>query len=217
MRKLFIPIITAALLIGVSSCGDQKKDTHTTKKDHVTKVDTKKVISNGFSYNNDSTKVSWEAYKTTAKKGVKGHFTEFEIIGTKDGTSPQEVFKNASFVIQTSSVNTGLELRDYRIVNNFFKIFVNTSTITGKVKSISDNTATLEISLNEVTKDIEMAVISNGNEFALNGNIALGLFNGQSAVDSLNYVCKDVHAGADGITKLWPDVAIKVSTVLLAR
>ena len=68
-----------------------------------------------------------------------------------------------------------------------------------------------------MTNEVPVTVVVNGNEFALEGVIDLNLFNGQSAIDSLNYVCKDVHKGADGITKLWPDVAINVSTTLTAK
>ena len=68
-----------------------------------------------------------------------------------------------------------------------------------------------------MTKEVPVKVVTEGNKFTLEGKIELGLFNGQTAIDSLNYVCKDVHKGADGITKLWPDVAIKVSTVMKTK
>jgi polyisoprenoid-binding protein YceI len=214
MKRIFLPIITAALLIGGVSCNE----TNPTKNSAPTNnVEEKKQESAVFSYNHDSTKISWEAFKTTEKKGVKGEFSSFEISGTKDGNTPKEVFSDASFVIQTSSVNTGMELRDNRIVNSFFNIFVNTETITGKVKSLNDTTGILEISLNEITNNVSVAVLSDGNKFSLEGEINLGLFNGQTAIDSLNYVCKDVHKGADGITKLWPDVKINVSTTLTSK
>jgi polyisoprenoid-binding protein YceI len=216
MKKILLPIVTAALLITSISCEDAKKE-NTKTETTAAIVEKEPAKINGYSYNNDSTQVKWTAYKTTDKKGVNGHFTAFTISGTEQGDTPQNVFKNASFVIQTNSVNTGMELRDNRIINNFFKVFVNTSTITGKIKSINEKNAVLEISLNEITKDVPVKVISNGNNFSLDGTIDLGLFNGQPAVDSLNYVCKDVHKGSDGITKLWPDVAISVSTVLTVK
>jgi polyisoprenoid-binding protein YceI len=217
MKKIFLPIITAALLIGAASCEETKKEDSKRKDIKTGTIEAAKIEAAVFSYNSDSTTVNWEAFKTTERKGVKGHFTEFEVTGTSEGSTPVEVFSEATFVIQTNSVNTGMELRDNRIINNFFKVFVNTATITGKVKSLSDTTGVLEISLNEMTNDIPVLVISNGNKFALEGEIDLGLFNGQPAVDSLNEVCIDVHKGADGITKLWPDVKIKVSTVLTAK
>lgn len=217
MKRIFLPIMAAALLIGATSCGEKKSTDSKTEEQKTETLNQSKVKSKTFSYNNDSTKIGWEAFKTTEKKGVKGQFSDFQILGTKDGSTPTEVFANASFVIQTNSVKTGMELRDDRIVNSFFNIFVNTATITGKVKSLDDSKAILEISLNEITKDVPVTVVSKGNDFSLEGEIDLGLYNGQEAIDSLNYVCKDVHKGADGITKLWPNVKISVSTILSSK
>ncbi len=196
MKKIILAILTASLFL--VSCENKKtEETKTT-----------------LAYNNDSTKVSWVAYKTTEKKGVKGQFTDFEIAGVKEGETAKEVFSEASFIIQTNSVKTGNEVRDVRIVEKFFNIFVNTATITGKVKSLDETSGVLEISLNEKTNNVPVTVVSNGNEFSLEGVIDLNLFNGQLATDSLNVACGNEHKGADGITKLWPDVKIKVSTVL---
>jgi len=207
MKKSLLYLATAALLISTFSCGDTKT-VESDKHDHRTKT---------LNYNSDSTKITWVAYKTTDKKGVNGQFTDFKVSGTKEGSTANEVFSDATFIIQTNSVVTGNMVRDNRIIKNFFNIFVNSETITGKVISLSDNSGILEISLNGLTNKVPVSINTDGNNFSLNGKIDLNNFNGEAATDSLNYVCKEVHKGPDGITKLWPDVAIKVSTVLTAK
>ena len=199
------------MLIGTVSCGESKK---AEEKGETTEI---KESTKGFSYSNESTKVSWVAYKTTDKKGVKGEFSEFEIKDTKDAETAVGVFEGASFVIQTNSVKTGNEERDNRIVKSFFNIFVNTATITGKVKSLDDKTGILEVTFNELTNEIPVKVVSEGNEFALEGVIDLNKYNGKLATDSLNVACGAEHQGPDGIVKLWPDVNIKVATTLTAK
>ena len=203
MKKIILALLVVSSL-GIVSCesnkGAEEKGTEKT-----------------LVYTNDSTEISWVAYKTTAKKGVKGQFTAFEIEGLKKGKTPVEVFSDASFVIQTNSVKTGNEVRDDRIVAKFFNVFVNTATITGRVKSLNETSGILEISLNEKTNDVPMTVVINGNTISLEGEIDLDLFNGKLATDSLNVACGSEHKGKDGITKLWPDVKIRVATTLIEK
>jgi len=40
----------------------------------------------------------------------------------------------------------------------------------------------------------------------------LDTWNGQTAVASLNEACKDLHKGADGVSKTWNEVAIEVTS-----
>ena len=37
-------------------------------------------------------------------------------------------------------------------------------------------------------------------------------WNAKSSLDSLNYVCKELNKGLDGISKTWSEVAINISS-----
>lgn len=209
MKKTFLPLIAGMLLVGMTSCGGEKKEAEQAPVAQEIKKEVKSLV-----YNNANTQVVWTAFKTTDKVGVTGQFTEFEVEGTKESTVAYEVIEGASILINTESVATNNAVRDGRIVNNFFKIFSNSEQIIAKVKSLNDKVGVLEITLNENTMEVPVNVITKDKEISLEGKIDLNIFDGQAAVDSLNTVCLEVHKGADGVTKLWPDVEIFVRTTL---
>jgi hypothetical protein len=59
-----------------------------------------------------------------------------------------------------------------------------------------------------------MDVAITEGRIALSGVIELGNWSAQPNVDALNKVCYDLHKGADGVSKLWPEVKLEVSTTL---
>ena len=111
-------------------------------------------------------------------------------------------------------MSTGNDLRNGRIVKSYFGVFVNTEEIKAKIIELNQNSGKIAVTLNEITNEIPMDVTIEGNSIKLKGLVDINLFDGQEATVSLNYVCKDVHKGPDGVTKLWPDVEIMIKSTV---
>lgn len=171
----------------------------------VTEVENLKLVA-------DSTKVSWTAYKTTDKVAVGGSFTEIELKNTQEGTTPEEVLEGASFSIPVSSLFTNNPERDSKLKQFFFGAMNDTELIGGTINFANGKT-TLMLSLNGVAKPVEVESTFENNVFSVNGILNLDDFNGQQAIESINNVCKDLHKGADGVSKTWSEVAISGSVL----
>lgn len=166
-----------------------------------------------YSYN--STSVTWTAYKFTSKVGLKGTFSEINVMGTNSNEEDwKKVLLNAVFTIPTKSVNTNLDYRDDNIRNYFFNKMVSTENIEGKITSMDENEALVEIKMNGNTFPMKMQVIRNENIVTFNSVIDLNDWKAKSSMDSLQAYCYDLHKGKDGISKFWPDVKLEITTLL---
>jgi hypothetical protein len=171
-----------------------------------------------YSYQHDSTSVKWTAYKFTEKVGVSGSFDEMEVTGTlAEEMTLVNVFGSAGFNIPVSSTNSLVPDRDMKIKEHFFGTMNATDSISGRVVSITEEGAQIEISMNGQTRSVDMDVMVNGSELMLEGVIQLADWDALASVDALNKICHDLHIGADGISKLWPEVKLEVRTVLTER
>ena len=169
-----------------------------------------------FKFHNSATSVKWTAYKTNAKIGVGGRFQQFTVSGVEEAPSPVEVVKNASIVIQTASVNTNdaTGTRDPKIIKSFFGAMQNPDTLSGKIKEMNeDGTGILTLKMNGTESDVPVTHKMVDDTMKISGVLNLENWNGQDAVASLNKVCKDLHTGDDGVSKLWPEVAIDIQTI----
>lgn len=171
-----------------------------------------------YNYNQDSTSLKWIAYKFTEKVGVSGGFDELEVGGTLSGEmSLLNVFASATFNIPVASTNSLVPDRDMKIKEYFFGTMVDTDALTGRVININEEGAQLEISMNGQTRSVDMDVTVNGTELKLEGVIQLADWDALASVEALNKICHDLHIGADGISKLWPEVKLEVRTVLTEK
>lgn len=207
MKKTLSILFMAAAL---SACTDNQKST--IEADQSAEKEGDQVCT--YSFIADSTHVNWTAYKFSDRVGVGGTFNNTTITGTQPAESISEVFKNAAIKIPVSSVYSKDDDRDGKILAHFFGSMTNTETIAGKVVSINDQTAAIAIEMNGVTETLNMDVAQDGLNLSLSGSMELGKWSAQPSVDSLNTICYDLHTGGDGISKLWPDVSLVVSTVL---
>lgn len=166
-----------------------------------------------YAFDNDSTKVNWTAFKFTEKKGVGGTFANVNVLTIGDSDDMFNTLTGATFTIEIGDINSKNPERDAKLKSSFFGN-LNTEIISGLVKTIDSNEATVEITMNNISKDYIGKV--SVNDLTVDFKTAINLldFEGQVAIDSLNVVCKDLHKGADGISKLWSEVDISVSTTL---
>ena len=216
MKTINISIIAAAILF-MTSCGSEAANNTTTEETAPVEKSTEVVCE--YSYDESSTKISWTSFKTSARVAVGGSFDVFSVNNTEASNSESAIFENATFSIVTGSVNTGNTERDPKLVTFFFNTMVESDTITGGVRKISEavdgkGAAIIYINMNGVEKDVNATYTIHGTELTLSATIDVVNWEATSAIESLNTECKELHTGEDGVSKLWSEVSIEIYTNL---
>jgi polyisoprenoid-binding protein YceI len=204
MKRGILFLALLGLILTAQSCGGETK-TETT--DEAEK-------SCFYSYNSGSSVLEWTAFKFTDKTPVKGSFNEIKIEGIESSDDPKKLIESLTFTIETSSVETQNEERNGKIVKLFFGT-IGTPQITGKVKSLGeDGNATVEIKMNNLSQDVVGTYTLIDGKLAFNATIDVMKWNAGAGIKELNTACKDLHTGADGVSKLWSEVALSFTTEL---
>ena len=151
--------------------------------------------------------VKWTGFKTTEKLAVNGTFDAVQVTDTKEGTTPEQVLEGAKVRVVVSSINSGAEDRDGKLKMILFGAMENTADIYGVINFKGGKTY-ITFTLNNVSKEYEVASKFENNVFTINTTVDLANFNANAAVEALNTVCGDLHKGADGVTKTWSEVEI---------
>lgn len=200
--ELNIKIVLVALLLTsiLSSCREKESSVLPGVSENCT-----------FSYNHETTELKWTAFKFTERIGVSGTFDNITVKNTSPASSPPAVFRNAAFSIKTDSVNSANAERDAKISASFFGIMKENGSITGRVKKITPSTAAIEIEVNNVSRvvDFNYKVVEETGLEAYT-TIDLADFKALKSVNALNEVCSELHTGKDGVSKLWPDVELRI-------
>lgn len=211
MKKSVLIVLGLATVL--VSCGGAEETKEPAKEIKVIEESTAEAI---YSYDHSTTEVKWTGYKLPGEKkaGVGGWFESVEVNGFKEGTDPIAAMQGVTFNIDVASTATGDSARDAKIVNFFFGTMLNTSNISGSIKSLNGSSTAgdgvLEITMNEVSMEYPVKyTIENDVEVMIAGKIDIDTFNARAALDKLTEVCYEKH---EGFT--WPDVDIKVFTTL---
>lgn len=157
--------------------------------------------------------IKWTAFKHTAKAQVGGAFKSAVVKGFTESTNLNTAVSGVTFEIPVNSTSTNDTVRDYKIVNSFFKTMVNTDNITGKIISLDNNgTGLLTINMNnvEVQKTFSWEMDQTTKEIYIKTAIDVLNWGAQSSLDALNEVCLEQHTGPDGKNILWPNVDITI-------
>ncbi len=165
--------------------------------------------------------VGWKAYKTPAKLGVGGVFTDVTYTAAaKEGKNFKEILVGSSVLINTASVNSKNDGRDKKLVASFFKL-MSAETISAKIVDIvaksketgkpKTGTITMNITMNGISKDIPMSYTYDKGLLEGAGHIDLFDFQASKALQAINKACFDLHKG-----KTWNDVDISFSTHIKA-
>ena len=200
MKKLAVLALAALFLVSCKK--EEKTDIATEETTEVT----------GLQIVNDSTQVNWTAFKTTDKVGVNGKFTEIELKNTKTGETPEVVLEGASFSIPVSSLFTNDSDRDSKLKQFFFGVLKNTEMI-GGIFNFRDGKCFMTLTLNDVTKQLEVNYTFTNNKFMVKHTLNLEDFGALGAVESINKACYDLHKGPDGVSKTWSEVEISGSVL----
>ncbi len=176
-----------------------------------------------YTYDHSTTVLTWTAYKYTDKIGVSGTFDEFNINHINQANSIADLVQDLSFSVNPHSVNTNLPFRDQNIIDYFFtQLDIDgdiTGSITNSTESKKSGSMMVDINMNGVNNAIYFNYTFSeiDNKLTIEGDIDVNDWNGENALSVMNEHCAELHTGADGINKLWPDVSIQIETTLIVE
>lgn len=202
--KRFLGVSLLFSLFILTACNSDKK----TNK--VTEVEKKSTAA--FAVSEATNNINWVAYKFTEKTGVKGKFKKVNVISGGEGNSIKEAIHNTEFEIPVSSIFTSDSSRDFKIRKYFFGIMPNPKLLSGKLMIENDSMGYANITMNGMTEKLPFKYSIKGKEFSMSTEMNVLEWNAGQSIDSLNAVCEDLHKGLDGVSKLWPQVSINVSS-----
>ena len=202
MKKLSTLFFALFVAFQLTSCGSEKKEEDKEKK----------ASTAAFVLSDAKSKVEWTAYKFTEKSPVKGQFRKVNITEGGEGNTVKEAINNAKFSIPISSVFTMNTDRDYKIKKFFFGIMKDPELLSGVLEIENDTLGYANLTMNEISNKLPFKYTIEGKKFSMTTRMDVLNWNAQSSIDSLNAICKDLHKGLDGISKLWSEVAINVNT-----
>jgi len=203
MKKIRLVLVSFLAIVSYS-CKEIKKE----------KKEEKVVNEVTYTASEDSAKVSFKAYKTTAKKPVGGEFTKINIKNATSASSAIGAIDGLEFSIPISSLftNDATGTRDPKIKEFFFGVMDNTEFITGTFKFDNEHKCYIDLKLNGVSANLPLeCVVTENRNITFKGILNLENWNALKALASLNEVCKLLHTGEDGVSKTWSDVAIEAS------
>lgn len=209
MKKIFF---FAASLFLLSACNNGGNTT----QNEVETLESSELQNNcSYTFDAENTKLTWTAYKFTEKVGVSGTFNTYTIGQTKDAEDLVSVFQDAEFEIFTESINSNDEGRDFKIKQYFFGSLASSEVLKGKLVSLNDDgTASILLRMNEVEKEVDAQYTIENNNITLSAVLDVENFSAAKGISALNEVCLELHKGSDGISKLWPEVKIEITSTL---
>ncbi|UMB53975.1 YceI family protein [Lutibacter sp. A64] len=202
MKNNYLKLLFVLTLTLVVSCKN------TPKKEQISTEE------KGYTVDQKTTTVNWIAYKTNDKIPVKGQFTELNLENSSKSKTALEALDNLKFSIPVSSLFTNDTIRDNKLKKFFFGALKNTTLISGTIHINNETSGTVDILMNGITQALPITFIVSDQMITLEAVMDLDNWQAQSAIDSLNEVCKELHTGSDGISKTWSEVKIEVATYL---
>ena len=145
--------------------------------------------------------LDWIAFKTEEKLPVKARFKYLGIPKKIKGNGLADFLTGISFDIDTTSTSTRNTARDANIVKYFFQKFVGGMSIKGKTLNLTADKLKVAITMNKVTKMIDLTVKQKGKKITAKGNVDVLDFKLSSALESINKACYALHKG-----KTWSQV-----------
>lgn len=209
MKKVFTVAVLVVLALNFSACKSEKKPDYS--KETTNEV-VKKKSTAPFAVKNAKNEINFTAYKTTDKVPVGGQFKKVDVISGGEGNSVKEAIHNTEFSIPVSSIFTKDTSRDYKIKKFFFGVMDKTKLLSGKLVIENDSIGYTNLKMNGITKKVPFSYTIEGRIFSMEATMDVNNWNALEALNSLNTVCKDLHKGADGVSKTWSEVALNITS-----
>ncbi len=140
--------------------------------------------------------LTWTAFKTPLKLGVKGTFDKISFTKGKD------CLKGANVTIDKQSVDTKNPGRDKTLDQFFFSKLKG--NIEAKLLNVNEKTLDVAITLNGITKIVPFFYTNKDGVITAKGVIDIFDFQGDKALRSIAKACFDKHQG-----KTWNDVSLQ--------
>ncbi len=169
-----------------------------------------------FVVKKDGSSVQWTAYKTSDRVAVKGTFKEVRIADKVQGTDARGALDGLGFEIPVSSIMTNDTIRDGKLQKFFFAVMENSLTLKGKFKVESEGSGSLDLSMNGMSRELPFTYQMDQDTIKLEASMDLNNWGAQTALESLNEACKELHTGPDGVSKTWNDVSLSAK-ILVAQ
>ncbi len=222
MKKLLIAgLIASTTLIFGCSQSDTKTEGTTAESNSGEQTEENTTAGCVYTYNGESTKVKWTAYKTTAKVGVSGVFTQMGSDAPQKETSVPNMLNGGRFEIQTTSINSENEERDGKIREFFFGSMANPLSVRGELNNAKgdDESGTLSItlSINDSKQMLEARYSVDDTYLDITTQMRLPEIGLGDAAKAMNKACYELHKGEDGESKLGDEVDILITTVLMKK
>ena len=207
MKRGIVLSLLLVTIFNLSSCKSEKKADYTKG----TTVEAKKSIA-AFSLEKATNEINFTAYKTTDKVAVGGQFKKVDITSGGEGNSIKEAINNTEFSVPVSSIFTKDTSRDFKIKKFFFGVMDKTKLLSGKLVLENDSIGYANIKMNGITEKVPFLYTIKAKTFSMNATMDITKWNAVEALTSLNIACKDLHKGADGVSKTWSEVALNIKS-----
>jgi len=190
-------LIFIALLF---SCSEKKTPTKP-----ITQTVKKSCLS---SFERGDISLSTTGYKYEEKTGVKGMFKSLKVNAPREFESVEELLTNTSFSFDESSLDFGNAARNKNILNGLFKNIAG-EVISGKVKSVNNQTQSVTMDLNwgEKSHEVILKYSEVDGSLKLTGEIDIIQLGFGEAFKSFQAICKTMHT-KNGTSKSWSTVDI---------
>ena len=155
-------------------------------------------------------KVTFEGYKTNFKAGVTAKFDKVKYkVGSNSAENVIELLSGYSVEIDKNSVNAGNSLITKSLLRYFFNK-IDGDKISAEILGLKPiyyktkkGSLDLNITMNGITKKVEMFYYKEGDFIYGEGEIDILDFNASKAFESISKACYNKHLG-----KTWSDVGI---------
>ncbi|RCS27558.1 hypothetical protein DUT90_05450 [Polaribacter sp. WD7] len=209
MKKIITVFGFVVLALNFIACKSEKRPEYVEEK----KVEeVKKKSTAPFAFEKADNSIKFTAYKTSDKVPVGGQFKKVDIISGGEGNTIKEAVHNTEFSIPVSSIFTKEASRDYKIKKFFFGVMEKTKLLSGKLVLENDSTGYANLKMNNVIQKVPFLYTIEAKKFSMQATMDVANWNALEALNSLNTVCKDLHTGADGISKTWSEVALNITS-----
>ena len=168
-----------------------------------------------FQASEEGSSLQWTAYKTSDKVPVKGTFKDVRIVSSNKSADAAGSLEGLSFEIPVSSIFTNDTIRDGKLQKFFFAIMNNSMTLKGKFKVESADSRNLDISMNGMSRELPFKFEVQQDTIHLNANMDLNDWGAQTALESINEACRELHTGPDGVSKTWNEVALNAKILVV--
>ena len=152
--------------------------------------------------------VSWVAFETPAKAGVKGSYSSVTRKGPSQGKDLSALLTGQSATLLAKDINTKNPARDTNIRESFFEE-LSKPDLMARIAKVTKKAIDLEVIMNGKKNTIPMTYEMKANKLMAKGHLDILDFQASKALKAINKRCFALHEG-----KTWSHVEIELVQTL---